>query len=160
MSSNNYNFQKLTPVNNAELKIYKDAFNFVFQEVDIKNVAITGPYSAGKSSVLESYKATQSDKKFLNISLAQFDTSSSELRANDELSRNNAGASGGDINDTILEGKILNQLIHQVNPRNIPQTHFKVKKKVSKSNSLVLFWLQWLSHLCHIFWDLPVGVNL
>lgn len=27
-----------------------------------------------------------------------------------------------------LEGKILNQLIHQIAPENIQQTHFKIKK--------------------------------
>ncbi len=40
MSEKNYNFQKLTPINNAELKIYDDALNFVFDNDDIKNVAL------------------------------------------------------------------------------------------------------------------------
>ena len=36
-----------------------------------------------------------------------------------------------DIKESILEGKILNQLIHQIPSENIPQTNFKVKKKTN-----------------------------
>jgi len=31
----------------------------------------------------------------------------------------------------VLEGKILNQLIHQINPKRIAQTNFQVKHKVA-----------------------------
>ncbi|RCX19731.1 hypothetical protein DFP94_104185 [Fontibacillus phaseoli] len=129
MKSNKYNFQKLTPIKNADLEIYEDALNFIFDEDDIKNVALTGPYSAGKSSVLETYKVKQPDKRFLNISLAHFDSENYEL--------NKIEINGSQNNDAVLEGKILNQLIHQINPNNIPQTHFKVKKKLSKFRMLL-----------------------
>ena len=72
MDPNKYNFQKLTPIKNTELKIYKDAIDFVFHEVELKNVAITGPYSAGKSSVVETYKNVHPEINFLHISLAHF----------------------------------------------------------------------------------------
>ncbi|MUG46309.1 hypothetical protein [Paenibacillus woosongensis] len=131
MESSKYIFKKLTPINDADLKIYEDALNFVFQENDLKNVAITGPYSAGKSSVLETYKARQPDKRFLNISLAHFDSGSHELDSQEDRD-NNGTVKGIQNHDAVLEGKILNQLIHQINPNDIPQTHFKVKKKLSK----------------------------
>lgn len=44
-----YNFQKLTPVNDVELSIYINALDFVFDNQDIKNVGISGAYSAGKA---------------------------------------------------------------------------------------------------------------
>ncbi|WP_374017667.1 hypothetical protein ABU162_26655 [Paenibacillus thiaminolyticus] len=131
MESSKYIFKKLTPITDADLKIYEDALNFVFQEEDLKNVAITGPYSAGKSSVLETYKAKQPDKRFLNISLAHFDSGNHNLD-NQEDRDNNETVRGTQKHDAVLEGKILNQLIHQINPDDIPQTHFKVKKKLSK----------------------------
>ena len=65
-------FQKLTPTNDVELNVYKDAFDYIFENSDVKNIALSGPYSAGKSSVLESYKKSNPDKKFLHISLAHF----------------------------------------------------------------------------------------
>lgn len=56
MEKDEYHFERLTPINDIELKVYEDAINYVFENQDIKNVAISGAYSAGKSSVLESYK--------------------------------------------------------------------------------------------------------
>lgn len=113
-------FQKLTPIDSVKMEVYEDAFNYVFQNTDVKNVAISGPYSAGKSSVLESYKKNHSNKKFLHISLAHFE----------ETIVQNITESNRDI-ETILEGKILNQLIQQIKVENIPQTNFRVKRTVS-----------------------------
>lgn len=56
MEDRKYVFQKLTPVSNADISVYEEAINFVFENSDVKNVAISGAYSAGKSSILESYK--------------------------------------------------------------------------------------------------------
>ncbi|MGC6589677.1 hypothetical protein ACPV3A_32675 [Paenibacillus sp. Dod16] len=126
---NKYNFQKLTPVKNVDMKIYEEALDFVFTEDDLKNIAITGAYSAGKSSIIETYKDSNPNKSFLNISLAHFESiESATLQHNEE----NQQKSDSSFKDTTLEGKILNQLIHQIDPKRIPQTHFKVKKHISR----------------------------
>ncbi|MGK8542639.1 hypothetical protein ACRS43_07440 [Enterobacter cloacae] len=127
MSDDSYKFQKLTPISDVELGIYKNAIDFVFANDDLKNVAISGQYSAGKSSLVESYKKSHSNIKFVHISLAHF-------RATEEVETNEPGRA---MSETALEGKILNQLIHQINAEDIPQTHFKVKKKV-KTSSIVM----------------------
>ena len=44
----NNTFQKLTPTDKVDLLVYEDAFKYIFENDDIKNVAISGPYSAGK----------------------------------------------------------------------------------------------------------------
>ena len=118
-------FQKLTPINTVDLSIYEEALNFVFTSNDIKNVAISGPYSSGKSSVLETFKRLHNNKIFLHISLAHFTEMDGEkIIKNDE------------VNEPILEGKIINQLLHQIAADKIPQTNFKVKKEFSKSKLL------------------------
>ena len=127
MSDDSYKFQKLTPISDAELGVYKNAIDFVFANDDLKNIAISGQYSAGKSSLVLSYKKIHSNIKFIHISLAHF--RSTEEAENTESSKA--------ISETALEGKILNQLIHQINSDDIPQTHFKVKKKI-KTSSIVL----------------------
>ncbi|MGG6313114.1 hypothetical protein [Paenibacillus macerans] len=129
---NKFNFQKLTPTQNADLNIYEDALDFIFKQDDLKNIAITGPYSAGKSSILETYKNKRSDKRLLNISLAHFEDSVSfELLNEEESKKSNFESKDNIVNDKSLEGKILNQLIHQINPDKIPQTQFKTKRKIS-----------------------------
>ena len=115
-------FQKLTPTKDINMDVYDEAMQFVFDNEDIRNIAISGSYGAGKSSLLESYKKSHPDKKFLNISLAHF-------TENDEQEIN----TGNDIKKTsveiTLEGKLINQLIQQIDEKDIPQTNFKLKKE-------------------------------
>jgi len=144
MNNRNYNFQKLTPITDVELKIYGDALNFVFENDDIKNVAISGAYSAGKSSIIETYKSTNSKIRCLHISLAHFESTKSDADQTSEQS------------ESVLEGKILNQLIHQIDPAKIPQTNFKVKQKISEKGitrtvALITIFLMLVCHI--VFFD-------
>ena len=69
MAKDDYHFERLTPINDIELKVYEEAINYVFENQDIKNVAISGAYSAGKSSVLESYKKKHSGLHIFNLQI-------------------------------------------------------------------------------------------
>lgn len=115
---NNFQFERLTPTDNVDLDVYEEAINYVFDNTDIKNVAISGAYSAGKSSVLASYKKKHSDKNFIHISLAHFQSPSEKEETIE-------------VKESVLEGKILNQLIHQISSNKIPQTNFRVKKRIN-----------------------------
>lgn len=117
MPDNKYHFEKLTPIDNVDMNVYENAIDFVFKNNDIKNVAITGAYSSGKSSVLASYKKKHQELQFMHISLAHFDIPDQD-----------------EIDESVLEGKILNQLIHQIPSDKIPQTNFRVKKKIDKES--------------------------
>lgn len=131
MPERKYNFERLTPIDNVKMDVYEDAINYAFDNPDIKNVAITGAYSAGKSSVLASYKKKHKKLKFMHISLAHFESPNQKNK--------------DDAKESVLEGKILNQLIHQIPSDKIPQTNFRVKQKVNVSSvisstaTLVLF---------------------
>ena len=67
MAENKYHFERLTPIDNMNLDVYEEAIDYVFNNPDVKNVAISGAYSAGKSSVLASYKRRHDDLRFLHI---------------------------------------------------------------------------------------------
>ena len=116
-----YRFQKLTPKSDVDIGIYDKALDFVFANSDIKNVAISGAYCAGKSSVLESYKEKHKKYSFIHLSLAHFHTL-------EEIESEAIET----VKESVLEGKILNQLIHQIPSNKIPQTNFRVKKDVGK----------------------------
>ncbi|WP_335969733.1 hypothetical protein [Fusobacterium polymorphum] len=143
----NITFYDLTPTDNIELDIYEKAINFSLENNKIFNVAISGSYGSGKSSLLESYKKNHPEKKFLNISLTHFNTTEntnknkiysaeSDNDNNDsetqpaEAKRNNSSKDKSLV--PILEVKILNQLIHQISYEKIPQTHFKTKRKFTE----------------------------
>lgn len=130
MEHKNYFFEKLTPLNDIDISVYEEAIDYVFDNTDITNVAISGSYSAGKSSVIESYKEKHKDLKFMHISLAHFESP-------DE---------SDDVKESVLEGKILNQLIHQIPVEKIPQTNFRVKKDTGKRSICLMTLL-----LCLLF---------
>ena len=144
MAEAKYIFEKLTPITDSDISVYESAIDFVFENNDVKNIALSGAYGAGKSSVLASYKSSHPDTKFLHISLAHF-----------QDDQNNA-SSDAPIKESILEGKILNQLIHQIPAEKIPQTNFRVKK--STGNGAIIcytiataFFLLFLLHI--LFFD-------
>ncbi|MGG3306570.1 hypothetical protein ABER23_03980 [Paenibacillus lautus] len=122
-NENKYKFQKLTPIDNVELNVYKDAFDYIFSNSDIINVAISGAYGAGKSSIVASYKKKHKHIRFVHVSLARFKPSDTEDKSQ--------------IKESVLEGKILNQLIHQIPFHKIPQTNFKVKRRVKTKSFLI-----------------------
>ncbi|WP_085247108.1 YobI family P-loop NTPase [Gilliamella mensalis] len=119
-------FEKLTPthLSDDEMHGYTQALDFVFQEDDLLNIAITGPYAAGKSSVIKTYEENHKKLNGIHISLSYFSPTleskikgkkkDHELAFEDEL---------------MLERKIINQLIHQIEPDKIPATEFKVKSE-------------------------------
>ena len=125
-------FEKLTPTKNVDLSGYEEAFDFIFAENDIRNIAISGAYSSGKSSIIESYKIKHKEKEFLHLSLAHFQTSENDSIEEDSLD-NNDNKANLDESESIIEGKILNQLIQQIPAEKIPQTKFRIKRSMSKT---------------------------
>lgn len=140
MSEIIYKFQKLTPISNADLTVYEDAMKYVFSNDDIRNIAISGTYGAGKSSVIETYKEQHEDTRFLHISLAHFTNNDFEkencIKNEDESDKAESDKKAIDKDslsiENVLEGKILNQLIHQIKAESIPQTKFSTKKRINE----------------------------
>ncbi|MGI6732447.1 MAG: hypothetical protein ACOX5F_11250 [Anaerovoracaceae bacterium] len=149
MSDLRYNFQTLTPTSDVDLKIYLDALDFAMETGTVKNIAISGPYGAGKSSLIETYKEKQKkdqnkEATFLHISLAHFsrtdisDTDSKKpptiepdsISDNFDPDAKNLTYESDSITGNMIEGKIINQLIHQINSAKIPQTDFKIKASI------------------------------
>lgn len=119
--------KKLTPISDVELGIYEEQLTSALSESDVKNIALSGPYGAGKSSILATYKKQHPAKKFLHISFAHFQ---------------NTARSGKQLSDeTQLEGKIINQLIHQMPVETIPQTHFQLLREVDRDKiKKYIYW--------------------
>ena len=132
----NITFYDLTPTDNIELDIYEKAINFSLENNKILNIAISGSYGSGKSSLLESYKKKHSEKKFLNISLTHFNTTEDTNKNNSPIREENNSKDKSLV--PILEVKILNQLIHQISYEKIPQTHFKTNIKFTEKKLRVI----------------------
>ena len=126
-------FNRLTSNKNIDLErenpSFKQALDFAIHDAELKNVAITGNYGSGKSSLLDSYEAKYSNKKFLHISLADY--KENDLSGYKE---NDSSESGKKLNVrqiNVIEGKIINQLLHQIHPRHVKKSIFKTLSDTS-----------------------------
>ena len=104
----------LAPVllSREEMAAYEDEFEFAFKEDRIRNIALSGPYGAGKNTVMESWEALHPELSFIHVELAHFE----EPDGND-LGDGKAGRN--------LEAEILNQLIHKIDASKTPKSRFK-----------------------------------
>ena len=125
----NITFEKLTPttLSSDEMIGYNEALDFIFKEDDLMNIAISGPYASGKSSVFKTYEDEHKELNGIHISLSYF---SPNLKS--KIENQNPDNEFTFNDELMLERKIINQLIHQIEPKQIPSTDFKVKAE-SKS---------------------------
>ena len=151
-----YKFRALTSNKDVEIKpVTLKALQFAIDKnSEVTNVAITGNYGAGKSSIVESFERECTDKKFIHISLGQYD----EIKSSEKN-----GLDKREINT--IEGKIINQLLHQIDPNKIRKSIFKTLDTESQINprnitlylsltillSLYLFNISSWSELVHNF---------
>lgn len=100
----------LTPkiITDSRMNEYFKALDFAFSQKDVKNIAVTGPYGAGKSTVILSYLTSKVKKDFINVSLADFSISGRK----DEKPPENAE----------IEFSILQQILYKENKDNLPDS--------------------------------------
>jgi dephospho-CoA kinase len=133
--SDDYEYSALTPVDDAdEDGEYSKALYKALKNKSIKNIAVTGPYGSGKSSVLRTFEKKYKSFhgfKFLNISLGAFST-------NSKLDEDNKSKAGSPQNKTdesnlsnALEKSLLQQIIYKVNANKIPESRLKRINKVT-----------------------------
>lgn len=68
-----HKFLDLTPQDNGKgFESYFKALNWALKNEKINNLALTGPYGSGKTSILKSFEKLHPNYKFLWISLASF----------------------------------------------------------------------------------------
>ena len=129
--STDHRFYTLTPDDHIDLRDYKEALDYAFSNHDIRNIALSGAYGSGKSSVIRSYENIHKERRFIHISLAHFDEQG-QISARTPAEADSAKT----VHE--LEGKILNQLIHQIPHQNISQSHFRIKKDLPWRQRLLL----------------------
>jgi hypothetical protein len=109
----------LTPVSNADPRgVYCRALEEAMGNDNVKNIALTGPYGSGKSSIVKTFE-NSTKLKFLNISLATF--SDPKRKADD-------GGSSDKLkneNNILIERSILQQMLYGANADNLPYSRFK-----------------------------------
>ncbi|MBE9576984.1 YobI family P-loop NTPase [Flavobacterium proteolyticum] len=99
---------------------YLDKLNETIDSKGINNIALTGGYGSGKSTILATFKKLNPQYEFLNISLASFN----KKNADDTLTAADKKLQKEEL-ERLLEVSILQQIFYHVKPDEIPESRFK-----------------------------------
>ena len=150
-------FQHLAPIDTVDDKTTFDALDYALSQDNIHNVALTGNYGAGKSSILESYikrnkncwpiesfyrllskvpllnRLIKEKKWFLKISLATFAV---EDKEEDNLPKKENRAFSEAVLQKI-EKSILQQILYRKSGVKLPNSRFIRIKRTNKIDAFV-----------------------
>ncbi|MEW8228254.1 MAG: P-loop NTPase fold protein [Candidatus Thiodiazotropha endolucinida] len=127
-------YTSLTPVDNADIEnSYGEALRFAIENPDINNIAITGPYGSGKSSIIKSFEKKNNKYNFLKISLASFKDQDVEILK--------------------IERSILQQMLYGADAKKLPYSRFKVISTPEYPLLKSLMFLVWILSAYFAFRD-------
>ena len=159
-------FNALTPEVLIENKqIYTEALDYAFGNSDIKNIAITGIYGAGKSTVWNTYVHQKGLSNVITVSLGKYKNNIKDDDSLEEVSLTKSTNSDSycdydkysdekqkadDIaDDNRVERQLINQILSQIEPKKIPLSKYGFKSNKSIWR-IYLQSLAFLSIICSI----------
>lgn len=138
MGNQNEKFFSLTPETlNENKKIYTEALDFAFSNNSIKNIAVTGIYGAGKSTVWNTYVEQKKINNIITVSLGKYEDYEEEKEIINE---------NFDIDSNRIERQIINQILSQIKSKDIPLSKYRFK--INKSDASI--WWNILSIISFI----------
>lgn len=159
-------FNALTPeVLDENKQIYTEALDYAFSNGDIKNIAITGIYGAGKSTVWNTYVHQKGLSNVITVSLGKYKNNvrDDDILKETPLSKPVSSDSYCDKNkcsnekqkaddlddDNRVERQLINQILSQIESEKIPLSKYVFKSNKSVLN-ICLQSLAFLSMICSI----------
>jgi len=104
-------FIDLAPTDKADEEgVYSEALLFATNNPRVSNIALTGPYGSGKSSIIQSF-LKRYPRPSLQISLAAF--------------LPEAASTGGEVSKQEIERSILQQMLYGADANHLPLSRFK-----------------------------------
>lgn len=107
-----------TILDDCDFEVYKPEFERVFSSEKATNIAVSGPFGAGKTSVMATWEASKEGSEghnYLHLSLANF-KGIEKFGCDEDDSGEDRGA---------IEKMLLNQLVHKVDFWRVPKSRFK-----------------------------------
>lgn len=132
-------YQHLAPIaNKEEQKTYIDLLTKAISNEEVKNIALTGAYGSGKSSIIKTFIDEQEEEeqeKILEISLANFKEIKEEKTPEGILKK-----------EQLIEKSILQQILYKVNQEEVPYSRFArihnfTSKQIKSFTVLLSVWV-------------------
>ena len=144
-----FGFHHLAPVNDADDEsTYCDAIKYALEQKNVANIALTGPYGSGKSSVIQTF-LKQYYKPVLHISLASF---LPEKDAGKEVFDDRNDSSDTKPNRQVIERSILQQMLYGADANKLRLSRFKrIQKPGRWAPFITLGILLGICSLCYLY---------
>jgi len=120
-------YDALTPkivTDNSVVEYFK-ALDSAFSKPDVRNIAVTGPYGAGKSTIILSYLRGSLKKDYINVSLADFSISGK--------------SSDATLSNSEIELSILQQILYKEKKDNLPDSRIDRIQNRNKKHTFLVF---------------------
>ncbi|MEJ5074351.1 pcar [Enterobacter ludwigii] len=162
----NIAYEALTPsiLEGEKAQSYIEALNFACSRADIRNIAVTGPYGAGKSSVLLTWQKTEdNDFRVMTVSLADFEMQQAspveDGTGDGKGESDNAEKKAAKAEEKTIEYSILQQLLYKEKKSVLPYSRLERISDVSgcqivaMAASLLLILMSAVTGLLFLFPD-------
>ncbi|MDR0950705.1 MAG: hypothetical protein LBM13_03620 [Candidatus Ancillula sp.] len=131
-----FTFNALTPEKNIKpLGKYEDAITFARNDNSVRNIAISGSYGSGKSSVIESYETIheyfKKDSKHISALIFPF----GDIKKCPDCQKNGYYRCEKH-RDNDLEERIISQLLNSVKSNDIPKSKFSLIREVANQKRI------------------------
>ena len=129
------NVRELKPLhpcyNPEQHRMYVDALNNAIQQDEVTNIALSGPYGVGKSSILEGFWDEHPGAIFISLSTLGF-----SQPAASKSPKSSDGSISPQTNQ--IQKEIVKQLLYRKPPNELPASRFKRIQKPDWKQSLVV----------------------
>lgn len=107
-------------LSNEELESYLPEFELIESRGDVRNIAVTGPASANKTAVVNSWRAGSDASRWLTVSMPHFNGSSSPVPPAE------------------IEETLINQIVCQMSLSKSPKSRFRPMMKRNRALDVVV----------------------
>lgn len=129
--------KSLRPCHDLEQhRMYVDALNNAIQQDEVTNIALSGPYGVGKSSILQRFKKGPDDKDRDDAIFISLSTLGFSKPAASKSPETSDGSISPQTNQ--IQKEIVKQLLYRKSPSELPASRFKRIQKPDLGQSLTV----------------------
>lgn len=143
-------FDDLTPSIIENEETYARSIFWALKNKNIKNIALTGSYGSGKSSIIKTFKEKYKQFDYLNISLATFEDCTDENKVKNKPKTKEEILQREELNQKI-ELSILQQMLYIEKSKTLPNSRFKRIRNFKNHNLYLNTFFGFITVLGYIF---------
>lgn len=118
-------------LDSQEMSQYSEELKFAFEDDRNLNIALTGAYGAGKSSIIKTWEMAHPEKTVVHVELAHFANTGKVPNLKEAVNSASSDLATTSVDVYTVQGAILNQLIHKIELPKWNKSRFRKTQHVS-----------------------------